>query len=119
MDIFALLHGSHSNEQRPDCLAQRRVQMADKVSERKAVVFSTVGCPYCKQAKDLLKAEGVAFDDIELSGDADLRLKVKEATGSHTVPQVLASVEQPPENFAACPLIDHVSHLSGQSHELH
>ena len=70
--------------------------MAQEVSERKAVIFSTVGCPYCKQAKDLLKAEGVSFDDIELSGAADLRLKIKEATGSHTVPQVLVSVEQAP-----------------------
>lgn len=62
--------------------------MAGGASQSQAVVFTTVGCPFCKRVKDLLKAKQISYDDIELSADAELRKEVKAAAGSHTVPQV-------------------------------
>ena len=45
-------------------------------------------CPYCQQAKALLKQKGVSFRDIEITDDPVLTAEMKEHSGRHTVPQI-------------------------------
>jgi glutaredoxin 3 len=49
----------------------------------------TMMCPYCVRAKALLTRKGVAFDEIDVSMDPDLRNEMMErAGGRQTVPQI-------------------------------
>ncbi|KAL3162490.1 hypothetical protein ABBQ32_010153 [Trebouxia sp. C0010 RCD-2024] len=52
------------------------------------VVVTTVGCQYCKQAKDTLHTENVDFDEIEASNQMELLNKIRAITGKRTVPQI-------------------------------
>ena len=55
----------------------------------KVEVYTTAYCPYCRQAKSLLKQKGVTFEEIDVSGDAALRDKMIELSGGrHTVPEI-------------------------------
>lgn len=52
-------------------------------------VYTTPYCPYCIRAKSLLARKGVAFEEIDVSGSAELRDKMTErANGRYTVPQI-------------------------------
>jgi glutaredoxin 3 len=51
-------------------------------------VYSTLVCGYCLRAKLLLKTRGIAFEEIDVSGDAAARRWLVEATGRRTVPQI-------------------------------
>lgn len=52
-------------------------------------IYSTPVCPYCVQAKNLLKKKGVEkFKEIDVSDDNE-RMKMLETTGGRrTVPQI-------------------------------
>ena len=50
-------------------------------------IITKPGCPYCANAKALLKTKGFTFDEISLGHDATLR-SVRAITGNDTVPQV-------------------------------
>ena len=50
-------------------------------------IYTTMLCPYCHRAKRLLKSKGVAFDEINVSRQAD-RDKMTARAGRHTVPQI-------------------------------
>jgi glutaredoxin 3 len=45
-------------------------------------------CPYCFRVKALLKKRGIAFDEIDLTHDAEGRAALVRRTGRRTVPQV-------------------------------
>lgn len=52
-------------------------------------IYTTMMCPYCYRAKDLLGQKGVSYDEIDVGMDADLRKEMmKRAGGAHTVPQI-------------------------------
>jgi glutaredoxin 3 len=52
-------------------------------------MFTTPSCPYCVRAKRLLQERGLAYEEIDVSGDDDLRARVMErAGGRRTVPQI-------------------------------
>jgi len=51
-------------------------------------MYSTPWCPYCVRAKKLLKKKGIAFEDINVAFDQEMRSQLKTKTGSHTVPQI-------------------------------
>ena len=52
-------------------------------------IYSTSVCPYCDAAKRLLKSLGVAYDDINLEGQHDVRQRLSEANGGwRTVPMI-------------------------------
>lgn len=51
--------------------------------------MTTLGCTFCKRAKDALRKESIAFEEIELSRDLNLLRSIQQATGLRTVPQVL------------------------------
>lgn len=50
-------------------------------------VFSKDGCPYCDQAKALLKRHGYDFEEVRIDLDNDARNFVIEQ-GHRTVPQL-------------------------------
>jgi glutaredoxin-like protein len=49
-------------------------------------LFSKPGCPFCAGAKDALNDHGIAFTEIVLGRDVDLRT-LRAVTGSDSVPQ--------------------------------
>ncbi|MFZ0245827.1 glutaredoxin 3 [Candidatus Binatus sp.] len=55
----------------------------------KVEVYTTTYCQFCKQAKNLLKSKGVAFDEIDVTDDDELRAKMIEMSGGRrTVPEI-------------------------------
>jgi len=59
----------------------------------KVLVYTTEPCVYCSRVKQLLDARGIAYDEINLSGDPDGRTKLAENTGMMRFPQVLIAEE--------------------------
>ncbi|KFI33416.1 glutaredoxin [Haematobacter missouriensis] len=52
-------------------------------------IYTTPTCPYCAAAKRLLGKKGVAYREIDVSRDPDLRSAMtRRAGGRHTVPQI-------------------------------
>src|SRR4051795_10493864 len=52
-------------------------------------IYTTPYCPYCLDAKALLKKKNVAFTELDVSRDRDLRVKmIERANGRTTVPQI-------------------------------
>jgi glutaredoxin-like protein len=52
-----------------------------------AVVFARDGCPHCARAKDILKRNGVVFEEVKLGKDVTFST-VRAVSGRGTVPQV-------------------------------
>ncbi len=53
----------------------------------KVELYTTTYCAYCARAKSLLKSKGVAFDEIDVTDDDELRAKMIEMSGGRrTVP---------------------------------
>lgn len=56
---------------------------------RTVEIYTTPFCPYCHAAKRLLQKKGVAYAEIDVSQDPDLRAKMTQrANGRRTVPQI-------------------------------
>ncbi|MGI3901029.1 MAG: glutaredoxin 3 [Janthinobacterium lividum] len=52
-------------------------------------IYTTRFCPYCTEAKALLRQKSVAFDEIDVSGDASGRAVMTRKSGGRTsVPQI-------------------------------
>jgi glutaredoxin 3 len=52
-------------------------------------IYTTRFCPYCHSAKALLQRKGIAFTEIDVTGDPQGRSKmVERAQGGYTVPQI-------------------------------
>ena len=52
-------------------------------------MYTTAVCPYCMQAKQVLKSRGVAqIEEIRIDERVDERAKMMEITGRRTVPQI-------------------------------
>jgi glutaredoxin 3 len=59
------------------------------MSESTVRIYTTAVCPYCIRAKMLLSRRGIAYDEIDVSGDAETRAWLVEKTGGRrTVPQI-------------------------------
>ncbi len=56
---------------------------------RNVEIYTTPTCPYCLAAKRLLTKKGVAYTEIDVSRDPDLRLAMtNRAGGRRSVPQI-------------------------------
>ena len=52
-------------------------------------MYTTAVCPYCNQAKQILKSKGVEqIEEIRIDIDPDQRRKMMELTGRRSVPQI-------------------------------
>jgi len=55
----------------------------------KVTIYTTRVCPYCLMAKQLLNRKGIAFDEIDVTGNPALREEITvKAGGRSTVPQI-------------------------------
>jgi glutaredoxin 3 len=51
-------------------------------------IYTTLICPYCIRAKMLLRARGIEYEEIDVTGDRAARQWLAELTGRRTVPQI-------------------------------
>jgi glutaredoxin 3 len=51
-------------------------------------IYTTETCPYCVRAKRLLQKKNVPYEEIDVSWDDDVRMKLMQTTGLRTVPQI-------------------------------
>ena len=52
-------------------------------------VYTTNSCPYCRQAERFLEEHQVAFQNIDVTGNDELRTRLVELSeGRRTVPQI-------------------------------
>ena len=58
------------------------------MAEPRVTMYSTRICPYCVAAKRLLDRDGIAFQEIDLSFDHELRQQLTAETGWRTVPMI-------------------------------
>jgi glutaredoxin 3 len=55
--------------------------------------YTTSYCPYCTQAKALLKKRNIAFEEIDVTHDEAKRAWLVQASGRRTVPQIFINGE--------------------------
>lgn len=55
----------------------------------KVTVYTTDPCSFCRRAKELLKARGIAFAEVNLSKDPAGRVELARRTGMMSFPQIL------------------------------
>ena len=51
-------------------------------------IYTTPYCPYCVNAKRLLERKGVAYREINVANDAQLRIEMEQRSRRRTVPQI-------------------------------
>ena len=56
-------------------------------------IYTRQWCGYCFAAERLLKSKGVAFENIDCTGDQARRAWLVEVTGRTTVPQIFIGGE--------------------------
>jgi len=56
---------------------------------KKAVLFSSSSCPWCSQAKNYLRQNGVRVKEIKVDKDPDAAKDVVRMTGQMSVPVLL------------------------------
>jgi glutaredoxin 3 len=56
-------------------------------------IYSTEPCSFCRRVKGLLESRGAAFDEINLSKDAEGRMELVRRTGMMSFPQVFVGEE--------------------------
>ena len=71
--------------------------MAD-VNGHKITLYTTEPCGFCRQAKALLAARGLSYDEINLAKDPSGRADLVKLTGQMTFPQVIVG-ERPIGGF--------------------
>ncbi|MBX3186074.1 MAG: glutaredoxin 3 [Labilithrix sp.] len=74
-------------------------------------MYSTLICPYCLRAKALLKLRGIAYDDVDVTGDAEARAWLVQTTGRRTVPQIFIG-EEPIGGFDELRELDRTGELT-------
>lgn len=51
-------------------------------------IYTRAWCGYCTAALRLLRSKGIAFDELDVTGDRAQRRWLAETTGQSTVPQI-------------------------------
>jgi glutaredoxin 3 len=51
-------------------------------------IYTTTYCGYCVRAKDLLTRKGVKYEEVDVTGNDEMRSKLVEMSGQRTVPQI-------------------------------
>jgi glutaredoxin 3 len=54
----------------------------------KVTLYTTEPCSFCRNAKALLAARSIAFEEVNLSKDADGRATLVQRTGMLSFPQI-------------------------------
>ena len=77
---------------------------------KSVTVYTTDPCPWCLNAKALLKKRGVEYQEINLAKDPDGRAELVRRTGMMTFPQILID-EQPLGGFDQLLAVDRAGRL--------
>ena len=56
----------------------------------KFTVYTATPCPFCTQAKALLKSKQVEFEEVALDTNRELMQEIMQKTGHRTVPIIFA-----------------------------
>ena len=56
-------------------------------------IYTTSYCGYCRMAKALLTSRKIAFEEVDVTTDADTREWLVKETGRRTVPQIFIGDE--------------------------
>jgi glutaredoxin 3 len=59
-----------------------------QATQPKILIYLKSHCPYCVRAKELLRAKGVTFDEVNLDNKPEEYAELKNRTGMMTVPQI-------------------------------
>lgn len=51
-------------------------------------IYTTPYCGFCVRAKRLLEKKKIPYEEIDVAGDDEMRMKLVEQTGRRTVPQI-------------------------------
>jgi glutaredoxin 3 len=52
-------------------------------------IYTTVSCVFCLRAKEYLRSRGVAYEEVDVTGDEEARARlVERSDGQRTVPQI-------------------------------
>ena len=51
-------------------------------------IFTTPLCGYCIMAKRLLMSRGISYEEVDASGNTELRAWLVQVSGQRTVPQI-------------------------------
>ncbi|MBX5484724.1 MAG: glutaredoxin 3 [Myxococcaceae bacterium] len=52
-------------------------------------IYTTQYCGYCLRARQLLESKGIDFEEIDVTDDQEMRMKLVEMSGGQrTVPQI-------------------------------
>jgi len=54
----------------------------------KILMYTTPYCPYCMRARQYLDKKEIAYDEIDVSNNPELRKEMIEKSGGYTVPQI-------------------------------
>jgi glutaredoxin 3 len=65
-----------------------RIVKRVRVVAANIIVYTTDYCPYCVQAKQLLKRKSAAYTEVNIEHRPELRTFLIQASGQRTVPQV-------------------------------
>ena len=60
---------------------------------KKVIVYTKNTCPFCIRAKNLLTDKEIPFEEVNLEGNPEELMKLKEKTGWMTVPQIFIGEE--------------------------
>ncbi|HMD59029.1 MAG TPA: glutaredoxin 3 [Steroidobacteraceae bacterium] len=53
------------------------------------LMYTTSWCPYCEQARQLLRSKGIAFEELDVDAEPQRRTEMFERSGGqYTVPQI-------------------------------
>jgi glutaredoxin 3 len=63
--------------------------MADATSGNGVTLYTTEPCGFCRQAKALLQARGVVYEEVNLAKDPVGRADLVALTGQMTFPQIV------------------------------
>lgn len=54
----------------------------------RVLIYTSAWCPYCIRAKQLLDRKGVAYQEISVDGQPDVRAEMVRKAGRTSVPQI-------------------------------
>jgi glutaredoxin 3 len=60
---------------------------------QRVIVYTADPCRRCGNAKALLEARGIAYDEVNLAKDPDGRAELARRTGLQTFPQIVVDGE--------------------------
>lgn len=60
---------------------------------KKVEIYTWTHCPFCIEAKKLLKDRSITYDEFRIDGDRESLNELKSETGCGTVPQIFVDDE--------------------------